>query len=85
MLDGLQQLLEDLLLYMAKSYRPLSSIEDIWLRRMCLRIDPHIVFPSRRQLSEEILPAMVEKTMERYVIPNLESCVSAMPPLICRC
>lgn len=69
--------MEDLLLYICKSYQPLSTVEDPWFRRLVLSQNPRVVFPSRRQLMREHLPAMVAKTMEKFVLPLLETCDTA--------
>ena len=68
---------EDLVWYLAKGYRPLSTVENPWFRRLVLRQAPRVVFPSRKQLVEDALPAMVTKTMDRYVLPSLASSVTA--------
>ncbi|KAJ7552447.1 hypothetical protein O6H91_06G055400 [Diphasiastrum complanatum] len=75
--DQQQCFLEDLVLYIVKGYRPLSSVENIWLRRLILRQCNRLVFPSRHQLVEEAISQMVAKTLERYVLPLLASCVTA--------
>ncbi|KAJ7538060.1 hypothetical protein O6H91_11G033100 [Diphasiastrum complanatum] len=64
-------------LHIVKGYRPLSSVQNIWLRRLILRQCNRLVFPSRHQLVEEVIPQMVAKTLERYVLPLLASCVTA--------
>ena len=66
--------IEDLVLLIAKGYHPLSSVENIWLRRFALHRDPRVVFPSRGTITEEMLPAMLEQTLARVVRPHLEAC-----------
>ena len=65
---------EDLVLLIAKGYYPLSSVENMWLKRFALRHDPRVVFPSRKSLTEDVLPAMVEHTLETIVRPALSAC-----------
>lgn len=66
-----QMFLEDLVLYIAKDYRPLSTMENVWLRRLMLRQSPHVVFPSRMALTDDVVPAMAQ-----YFLPSLASCVT---------
>lgn len=42
-----------------------------------MRLCPRIVFPSRKVFADEVLPAMVEKNLQIYVLPALATCVSA--------
>ena len=72
-----QRFLEDLVLFIAKGYESLSIVESAWLRRLMLRRDPKVVCPSRKQLVREHIPAMLTKTMERFVIPLITSCQTA--------
>jgi len=44
--EAQQRFIEDLVLYICKGYTPLSTCENIWLRRLILRQCPHIVFLS---------------------------------------
>lgn len=69
--------MEDLLLFICKSYQPLSIVEDQWLRRFIMHQNPKVIFPSLRQLVREHLPLMLAKTMERYVWPLLDTCDTA--------
>ena len=69
--------LEDLVLWVIKSYLPLRVVEGIWLQRMALRLCPRIVFPSRKVFTDEVLPTLVERTLQVYVLPALDSCISA--------
>lgn len=41
--------------------------------RLCLRV----MFPSRNSFADVVLPLMVERMMETYVMPGLSTCVSA--------
>jgi hypothetical protein len=36
--------LEDLVLFIAKGFSPLSTCENIWMHRLALRLDPKLVF-----------------------------------------
>jgi hypothetical protein len=62
--------LEDLILYITKGYRPLSSIENVWLRRLVLCQCGPITFLSKQKFSNEVILSMVNKTMECHVLPT---------------
>lgn len=68
--------LEDLVLLCAKGLMPLSVAENLWFRRLAMRLDPKIVFPSRRSFCEDVIPRMVDRCMQEYVYPFLRTCVS---------
>jgi hypothetical protein len=60
--EAQQQFLEDLVLYTCKGYKPLSTCDNIWLRRLVLCLCLHVAFPSRATFVEKILLAKVKKT-----------------------
>ena len=64
----------DLVLLVAKGNIPLSMVENPWLRRLVLRCDAQVVFPTRNQLSKEHIPQLLATTMERYVYPVINNC-----------
>jgi len=66
-----EQFIEDFVLYISKGYCPLNSIENIWLKRLIFHQCNWVVFFSKQQLTTEVSPMMVSKTMERYVFPTL--------------
>jgi hypothetical protein len=39
-----------------------------------MHLCPKIVFPSKKQFSNELLPILVEKTRQLYVLPTLANC-----------
>jgi hypothetical protein len=43
--EAQQRFIKDLVLYIYKSYRPLLTYKNIWLRRLVLRQCPYVVFP----------------------------------------
>ncbi len=63
--------LEDLILYITKGYRSLSFIENVWLRRHILHQCGQVTYPSRQQLSNEVILSMASKTMEDHVFPTI--------------
>ncbi|KAG0584835.1 hypothetical protein M758_3G242300 [Ceratodon purpureus] len=72
-----QQFLEDLALYVLKAHQPLSSVENVWLRRLLLSQCPRLLFPSRLELVEDVIHKLETKTMEKYVVPSLAGCSTA--------
>jgi hypothetical protein len=52
---------------------PLSSCENIWLRKLVLHQCPHVIFTFHSCLVEQVLHAMVTKTMNLHVLPHLKS------------
>ncbi len=60
------------MLHICKGYRPLFSCENIWFQRLVLCQCPQVQFPFQSFLVEEILLAMVKKTLDRHVLPNLK-------------
>ncbi len=50
---------------------PLSACDNIWLRRLVLRFCSRVVFPSWVMFVKEVLLAMVKKTMQLHVLPEL--------------
>jgi hypothetical protein len=50
----------------------LSSCENIWLHKLVLHQCPHVIFPFHSCLVEQVLHAMVTKTMNLHVLPHQE-------------
>ncbi len=48
---------------------PLHFLESPWLKQFALQLNLHIVFPSIKKISHEILPNLVQKTKYVYVLP----------------
>ncbi len=71
-----QKIMEDLLLFIAKAYMPIFIIENQWLRCLVMYQNPQIVFLNHKQMVQHAIPLLVAKTMEQYVIPTLDSCVT---------
>ena len=78
-----QRFLEDLVLFIAKGYESLSIVESAWLRKLMMRRDPKVVCPSRKQLVREHIPAMLTKTMDRYLSRSLT--VARLPASLSTC
>jgi hypothetical protein len=51
---------------------PLSSCENMWLRKLVLHQCPHVIFPFHPCLVEQVLHTVVTKTMNLHVLPHLE-------------
>jgi hypothetical protein len=57
-------------MYICKGYKPLLTCENVWLHRLVLCQCPHVLFLSQFSLVENMLHAMVTKTMD-HVLSNL--------------
>jgi hypothetical protein len=68
--EAQQQFLEDLVLYTCKGYKPLSTCDNIWLKRLVLRLCSRVVFPSQTTFVKKMLPTMVKKSMQLHVFPR---------------
>jgi hypothetical protein len=75
---GQKNFMEDLPLFVAKGYMPIFVVENQWLRRMVLCQNLQIVFPNWKQLVQHVIPELVTKTMEKFVMPTLESCITTI-------
>jgi hypothetical protein len=51
----------------------------MWFKFLILHLCPKVVFLSRKKISTEILPNLVEKMKEIYVLPKLINCISTTP------
>ncbi len=71
-----QKIMEDLLLFIVKVYMHVSIVESQWLRCLVIHQNPQIVFLNHKQMVQHAIPLLVVKTMEQYVIPTLDSCVT---------
>ncbi len=56
----------------------LSFVEAPFLKKLILKQNPCINFPSRRILVNDILPRMAELTKDKYVSSLFESCHSCI-------
>jgi hypothetical protein len=48
-----------------------SVVENMWPKHLTLLLCPKLNFPSKRQFSQEILPRLIEKKNQQYVILTL--------------
>jgi hypothetical protein len=69
-----KQFEEDLALLIAKELVPLSFVETPFFQRLVLKQNPHLNFPSRQVLVNEILLKITKKTKKKYIFSVLESC-----------
>jgi hypothetical protein len=63
-----KQLLKDLTLLIVKSHLLVHLLESPWLKRFSLQLNLHIIFPSKKTFSQEILLNLVQKTKDVYVL-----------------
>jgi hypothetical protein len=68
-----QRFMEDLVLFIYKGYKILSTCQQVWLHRLILCMCPQVVFPSQSSLVEKVCPTMVAKSMELHDLTYLES------------
>ncbi len=72
-------------LLIVKNHFPLQFVESSWLKRFYMHLCPRIVFPSMKQFSNELLPKLVKKTKQLYVLLALVECHFAIASLIREC
>jgi hypothetical protein len=77
-------LLENLTLYIAKGHHPLLIIEDLWLKQLVLRPRGMVVFPSKHQLLDDVLPTTITNTMEKFLNLVFVECLICMA-IFCLC
>lgn len=65
---------EDLTLFIAKELVSLFFVEAPFLKRLILKQNPHLNFPFKWVLVNDILLRMTELTKDKYVFSSLESC-----------
>jgi hypothetical protein len=63
-------------LFIAKELVLLFFVEAPFFKKLFLKQNLHLNFPSRQTLANEILPKMTNKTKEMYIFLALESCNS---------
>ncbi len=66
------------MLLMTKGFFPLSTCENVWMRRLTLRLDPKMVFPFQKRLFKQILLMMVTHYLNLHVrpLPNVTSTIT---------
>ena len=58
----------------------LSIMESKWLRRFFKEKDPKGCFPSGKQMSQELIPGMLPRTMQCFMFPALVVCATISIP-----
>jgi hypothetical protein len=53
----------------------MQFVEFFWFKCLILRLCPQVVFPFKKQFSHEILPKLVAKMKQVYVLPKLVNCI----------
>lgn len=61
------------ILTFAKSYAPLSLVEDPNFLDHWLRFVPQLNPPTRREFRTVLIPALYTKTLQKYVVPEFEA------------
>ncbi len=62
------------MLFIAKELVPLSFVEAPFFRRLILKYNPRLNFPSRQKFRNELLPMITKWTKERFLFLALQSC-----------
>jgi hypothetical protein len=62
------------MLFVAKGYEVLSTMECPWLRHLVMKQNGKVCFPSQKQLVKGYILLMLAKTMDHYVLPTLAQC-----------
>ncbi len=57
-----------------KNHLPLQFVKNVWLKHLVLQLCLHVQFLSQFFFSHIVLPKLVEKTKETYVLPLLNEC-----------
>jgi len=62
-------------LVVVKRLLPLSTIENIWIKQFGLRRESQLLFLSHRTLTKELLPYMVKRTLEEFVLTYINATI----------
>jgi hypothetical protein len=68
--------IDDLVLVVVKGLLPLNTIENLSMRWFGLQTNPQLVFPSHKNIIEEILFCMMKCTLEEFVLPYVNAIFS---------
>ncbi len=66
------------MLFVIKAYMHVFVVESQWLRCLVMCQNSQVVFPNFKQMVQHVIPSLVAKTMEQYVILILDSCVTTI-------
>jgi hypothetical protein len=69
--------IEDSVFLVCKGYQNISVVESFWLRRLVMKRNPKVKFPTHSQFVSKHLLEMVVKTTNGYVLPLLTKCETA--------
>jgi hypothetical protein len=64
------------MLFVVKKLLPMRTMESIQLQWMAYMLCPWVIFPSRKTFVEEILPNLVKKILNTYVVLALANYLS---------
>ncbi len=67
--------IEDSVLYIGKGFIGMFNVELTWFHHLVMNRDNKMRFPRWRQLMEEHILPMLQKTMDAYVLPTMSICV----------
>ncbi len=72
-----KRFLEDVMLFMIKSFLPLRTVEFVWFQRLALWLCSKVSFSSRRVFTEEDFPSLVNTTSTKFVQLGLAKCLTS--------
>jgi hypothetical protein len=62
-------------LVVVKRLLPLSTIENIWMKQFGLQKESQFLFLSHGTLIKEVLPCMVKRTLEEFVLTYINATI----------
>jgi hypothetical protein len=68
---------ENFALWIVKNHLLMQFVESVWLKCLVLQLCPCVQFLSRKLFSNIVLPKLVGKTKETYVLLSLNDCSCA--------
>jgi hypothetical protein len=64
------------MLYVIKGFFSLKIVEYIWLQCMAYMLCPKVVFPTKKIFTKDVLHALVQKKLKKYVHLALANCMA---------
>ncbi len=72
-----KRFLEDVMLFIIKSFLPLRTLESVWFQRLAFKLCPKVSFSSRKVFTKKVLPSLVNTTSTEFVQFALVECLTA--------
>jgi hypothetical protein len=68
--------LEDMGLLIIKNHLSMQFVKSMRMKHLCLHLCQRLIFPPKKSFSQEMVPKLMEKTKQLYVLPDLVECNS---------